>query len=443
MIGGMLLLVAILASSGWWMLRDRASPRTVSVERATESRPATHSPQDPRLSVMVLPFESSNGDPKPDDTAAGITRDVTDRIARAGIRVIPGATAAIYRGTTINLQTLGRDYNVHFALTGSARRQAGRLTVSTTLYEADSVRALWSQRFDQPDNSDEWNGIVAQIWNNFIQAATDAEVARAMREHPEQLDKLDLMLAYRASSLASPSKENDLKSIALVEHALVLDPDYVDALVSKAQTYWRLVGDGYSSDPSADLSTARNAVDRALQLAPDDIWALRRKAAILQAQGDLEGAAALVRTSLEREPLDGYRYRQLGQIQMRQGHFRQALESFTTAKRLGGSPPLPVFSQDLAFGLLANERFPEAIMEAQLARAEWQSDVGRISEGAWLALIAAESESGRDMEARGELQKFLATPRTYRTLAEVQKHPEFAHNQSLLDGLRHAGMPDE
>jgi hypothetical protein len=128
---------------------------------------------------------------------------------------------------------------------------------------------------------------------------------------------------------------------------------------------------------------------------------------------------------------------------MLQGHFKEALESFTTAKRLGGSPPLPAFSQSLALGLLANDRFPEAIAEARLTIAQWPSDAGRTSEACWLTLIAAESENGQDTEARADLHKFLATPRTYRTLAEVQQFPQFAANRKLLDGLQRAGMPAE
>jgi tetratricopeptide (TPR) repeat protein len=302
---------------------------------------------------------------------------------------------------------------------------------------------LWSQQFELPDNTDEWKGIISQIRNNFGRAATDAEVARAMREHPDNLDKRDLMLVYRSSPLAMDTKETIPKSIALIERALAIDPDYVDALVEKANMYAALADQGYSSDPSADLYTARKAVDRALLLAPDNLVALRRKARILQDQGDLEGAAALIRKVLEREPLDGYRVRALGNIQMRQGHFKEALESFTTAKRLGGDPPSPGFSQSLALGLLANDRFPEAIAEAQLARAGWQSDADHMSEGAWLALIAAESENGQDAEARADLQKFLATPRNYRTVAEVQKNPYLAANPKLLDGLQRAGMPAE
>jgi class 3 adenylate cyclase/TolB-like protein/tetratricopeptide (TPR) repeat protein len=440
-VAGGVVVAAILASGGWWMLHER-TPKPVAA--ATTSMAVAFSPQDRRMSVIVLPFENSSGDPSQDDLAAGITRDVTDRVAREAVwPVIPAAAAANYRGKTVNLQTVGRDHNVHFALTGSARRQDGRLIVSATMYETDSDKTLWSMRFDRPDNSDERNGVIEHIWNNYIHAAIEAEVARAMREHPDNLDKRDLMLAYNANTFSSPSKENDLKSIALIERALAIDPDFVDALVEKAQMHLALVLDGYSSDPSADLSTARNSVDRALQLSPDYLWALRRKALILQTQGDLEGAAALVRTVLEREPLDGWRHRQLGQIQMAQGHFKEALESFTTAKRLGGNPPRPSFSQSLAQGLLVNDRFPEAIAEARLARAGWQSDADPSSEGAWLVLIAAESENGQDAEARADLQKFLATPRTNRTLAVVRKTPQYAANPKLLDGLQRAGMPAE
>ena len=84
---------------------------------------------------------------------------------------------------------------MHFALTGNARRQDGRLIVAATLYETADVRPVWSQRFDRPDSPDERNVIIAVIDANFDQATMDAEVARAMREHPNDLDKRDLMFA--------------------------------------------------------------------------------------------------------------------------------------------------------------------------------------------------------------------------------------------------------
>jgi tetratricopeptide (TPR) repeat protein len=250
------------------------------------------------------------------------------------------------------------------------------------------------------------------------------------------------MFAALATSLSATSKKNFLARIALIEGALAIDPDYVVALEQKATMYASLVLDGYSSNRHADLAYAVEAIDRALQLAPNSIEALRRKAFVLRAQDNWDGAAALVRKVIELEPLDGYRYRELGKIQMIQGQHKEALENFMTTKRLVMETS-PFMDQDLATGLLANDRFPEAIALAQLAIAEWSPEVGRNIEFPWLTLIAAESENGQDEEARADLHKFLGAPRTWRTLAQVRRNPSFAANPKLLEGLRRAGMPAE
>jgi adenylate cyclase len=458
-IAGGVVLVAILAVGGWWTLHERASVPVVAA--MTAPRPAAYSHEDRRRSVIVLPFENSSGDPNQDSVAASITRDVTDRIAARpltrDVPLIPAATAAVYRGKTVDIQTIGRDHNVHFALTGNVRRQDGRLFVSAVLYEADADRTVWSQRFDRPDNSDEWNHVVHQIATNFGQASIDAEVARAAREHPKDLDNRDLILASLSTSLFATSKQNFLTRIALIERALAIDPDYVAALLEKGKWYAFLVANGFSSDPSADLSTALKAADRALQLAPDSVTALGRKAYVLHWQGHLEGSAALLDKVIAMDPLTGWWYCELGQVQMAQGHYKEALENFLTAKRLvlatssSADQANPVIDSSVASGFLANDRFPEAIAAAQLAISLWApQDAGRSAETPRLYLIAAESEDGQDAQARADLQKFLATPRTFRTIADIQgtksappAYPHLASLKQLLDGLRRAGMPEE
>jgi hypothetical protein len=94
-------------------------------------------------------------------------------------------------------------------------------------------------------------------------------------------------------------------------------------------------------------------------------------------------------------------------------------------------------------GLLANDRFTEAIEQARLAIAEIPPEAGRMADYPWLILIAAESANGQDVEAHSDLQKFLATPRGWHSMAEIQKVGTLAVLPKLLDGLRHAGMPAE
>ena len=173
---------------------------------------------------------------------------------------------------------------------------------------------------------------------------------------------------------------------------------------------------------------------------------LRDKSRVLRAQGDLDAAAAVIRKLIDMKPNVSYRYNDLGWILLTQGHPKEALDNFITARRLVGYGTdfiVQVLDANLAIALVANERFSEAIPQARLAIAGFTSQNGRDAEIPWLALIAAESLTGQESQAQAALERFLATPRTWRSLAEVKKFPFFAANPPLLEGLRRAGMPAE
>jgi adenylate cyclase len=445
MTAGGIAAVALLAAGSWWALHGRTAPPIAAVVAPAAPRPVAYSPLDRRQSVIVLPFENSSGDAAQDGLSAGITRDVTDAIARNnGVPLVPAATAVAYRGKALDLRVIGLDHDVHFALTGNARRQDGRLIVAATLYETADVRTVWSRQFDRSDSPDEGNIIIRLISNGVDQATMDAEAARAMREHPDSLDKRDLMFAASATPLQQVTKANLLAIISLIERALAIDPNYVWALEQISRIRAIFVLNGFSSDRAADLNDAMTAADRVLLFEPNNVDALRAKATVLRAQGDLDGAAAVLRRVIELRPLWGYRYNDLGSILLTQGHVKEALESFMTAKRLAvPTDAINFIDANIAIGLLANDRFLEAIAQARLAIAEFPAEGGRNAEFPWLALIAAESANGQDAVARADLQKFLATPRTLRTMAEIEKFPYFAANPKLLEGLRCAGMPAE
>jgi TolB-like protein len=440
---GVAVAVALLAAGGWWTLRDRsAAPVGAAVVPA--ARPAAYSPQDRRQSVIVLPFGNGSSDPTQDVLAVDLTREVTDRIADLGIPIVPAATAAAYRGKALDLQTIGRDHKAHFVLTGNARRLDAHLIVSAFLFEADSDRAVWSQQYDRADRPEALGSIVQAIAVAFEQASTDAEAVRAAREHPNDLDKRDLMLAAFATPLQQITRQAYLARIALIQRALALDPNYVWALATDGRVHADLVFNGFSSDPAADLAHALRAVDRALLLAPNDYNTLREKSRVLRAQGDLDAAAAVIRKLIDLKPMVSYRYNELDWILMAQGHPKEALDNFVTAKRLATDAFIvQLLDAHLAIALVANDRFAEAIPQARLAIAGFAAENGRDAEIPWLALIAAESSNGQEAQARADLQKFLASSRTWRSMDTIEKFPLFAGIPQLLEGLRRAGMPAE
>jgi TolB-like protein/Flp pilus assembly protein TadD len=395
--------------------------------------------------VIVLPFENSSEDQTQNRIAAGITRDVTDRMdADPSMLLVPAVTAEGYRGRPLDLRAIRGDLNVHFAVVGDARREDGRLRVTATLYDTDDVRPVWSGQFDRPDNPGEQDHIAAAIGAGIWQSTIDQEAERALHEHPDSLDKRDLMFGALATPLEQPSKANLLARIALVDRALALDSNYMWALEYSARWRAGLVLLGYSSNPDADLAIAAKAADHMLSIDPNSHHSLQAKAQVLLAQRNWDEAAAVLRSVIVLEPLASNRRRELGDVLMAQGRHTEALESFLTAKQLaGGADPVYFIDKNIALELLANDRFSEAIAHARLAIGEFPPDSGASAEAPWLALIAAESESGQDADARADVQTFLATKRTWGTMAAIDKAPFFAANPKLLEGLRRAGMPTQ
>jgi adenylate cyclase len=435
----------VVGAGGWWLWRDRSGTPVATVAPVT-ARPAAFSPQDRRSSVIVLPFANSSPDPGQDGLAATLTRDVTERIAAdTGSPTVPAITAAAYHGKSVDLRVVAREHDVHFILTGNARRTDGHLIVSASLYETESGRTVWSQQYDRADQPGAADSIVQNITTRFEQSANDAEAERATREHPDDLDKRDLMIAASATPLQQITKQAYAARLALIQRALALDPNFMWALRADGRVRADRVFNGFSPDATADLTQALRSVDQALLLAPNDYGTLREKSRVLRAQGDLDGAAAVIRRLIELKPAVSYRYNDLGWILMAQGHPKEALDNFMTAKRLATDTEFiqQPLGAHLAAALVANDRFAEAIPQAHLSIARFTSENGRDAEIPWLALIAAESLSGQDAQARADLGRFLATPRTWHSMAEIQKYPFFAANTQLLAGLRHAGMPAE
>ncbi len=436
-ITGVAVLAVILAAGGWWLLHGTTAP---PASTAGAQAPA----QDRRQSVIVLPFENTSGDPAQDGLAAGITRELTERITLGGDGpVIPAMTAAAYRGKAVDLRAVGHEQDVHFAVTGNARRENGRLIVSAAVYETTGGNAVWTGQLDRPDAPGAQRGIVQVIYENYWQASVDTEVGRAMHDHPDQLDERDLMLRVMSTRLAATTKEHYQERMALVARALALDPTDFAALERQARLHAEFVLLGFSSDPADDLAIAAKAADHLFLLNANALPALRAKATVLRAQRNWIEAEIVLRRAIALQPTEATRRFELGTILIVQGRHQEALESFQLAKQLaGGSDPVNLFDGYIAMTSLATGKPREAIEAARLAVSEAPPGSGRAAEIAWLALIAAESEIGEDDAAHADLQKFLATARVWHNMAEVEKWAGFAANPKLIEGLRRAGMPE-
>jgi DNA-binding winged helix-turn-helix (wHTH) protein/TolB-like protein len=437
-IAGVVALTGLLTAGAWLTLQSSIRPGTPT---------ATQPPQAPdrRMSVAIFPFVNSSGDAAQDSLAAEITRHLTERITRGREGpVIAGPTASMSLGGLSDLNAVGREHNVHFALAGDARWQDGHLVVSAALYDTAEGRAVWGQQVDVPDGPGALTTIGQVIYENWWQTSTDMEAWHAAHDHPYNLDKRDLLMMALTTPLSAPTKANYLERMSFIDRALTLDPNFFLGLERRARLHAQFVMLGYSSDPATDLAIATEAADHALAIDPNSLNSLRVKASVLRARGDWTTAEALQRRVLTLQPTEANRHDELGECLMAEGRHQEALASYHTARKYaGGGDQVWWYDTNIAMAYLALGQLAEAIATAQLAIGELPPDTGRSGERPRLVLIAATSLSGNEEAARADLQKFLATPRSWHSIAEVLKWSPFAANPRLLDGLHRAGMPAE
>ena len=99
------------------------------------------------------------------------------------------------------------------------------------------------------------------------------ELMRAKRKHPQNMSAYDLVL-QAIDQMFHIDTISAAHARGLLQQAMVLDPHYATAFSYAA--YWHVfrVGEGWSTDPVADVKEAARLAETAIQLNPDDPTAL-------------------------------------------------------------------------------------------------------------------------------------------------------------------------
>jgi TolB-like protein/class 3 adenylate cyclase len=287
----------------------------------------------PRLSILVLPFANIGGDHEQEYFVDGITESLTTDLSRiSGAFVIARNTAFAYKGKSADLRQIGRDLNVRYALVGSVQRGGNRLRVNVQLIDAESGAHLWAERFDQAlaDLFEMQDEIVARLAGQLGARLVEAEARRAERS-PDP-DSMDLYFRARALINRGSTAEYLKPAEALLERALALDPNNVDALAAKGWVDMDLGAGFMTDDHAARLASAEATAIKTLSLAPDHAWAhlvlgslyntVNRGA---EAIAEFEHALMLDRNLVYAHALIGMAKTALGRAEEAESHYLEAL----------------------------------------------------------------------------------------------------------------------
>jgi TolB-like protein len=287
----------------------------------------------PRLSLVVLPFANVGGDHEQEYFADGITENLTVDLSRISTAfVIARNTAFTYKGKAIDLRQIGRDLNVRYGLEGSVQRGGNRLRVNVQLIDCDTGTHLWAERFDKElaDLFEMQDDIVARLAGQLGAKLVEAEARRA--EGSPDPDSMDLYFRARALINRGSTAEYLKPAEALLERALALDPNNVDALAAKGWVDMDLGAGFMTDDHAARLVSAEATAIKALSLAPNHAWAhlvlgsfyntVNRGA---DAIAEFEHALMLDRNLVYAHSLIGMAKTALGRAEEAESHYLEAL----------------------------------------------------------------------------------------------------------------------
>ncbi len=179
-------------------------------------------------SIAVLAFSNLSGDPEQEYFADGIVEDIISGLSRIKwLFVVARNSSFSYKGRAIDVKQIGRDLGVRYVLEGSLRKVGTRLRITSQLIEAETGSHLWAERYDR--NLDDVFLVQDEITVAVVGAIEPnlraAEIEHVRRKRPENLDAYDLVLrALPEVYTCMPA--GAMKSLAFIERALVLEPNY-------------------------------------------------------------------------------------------------------------------------------------------------------------------------------------------------------------------------
>jgi adenylate cyclase len=211
-------------------------------------------PLPDKPSIAVLPFANMSGDPEQEYFADGMVEEIITALSRIRwLFVIARNSSFTYKGQAVDVKQVGRELGVRYVLQGSVRKAGGRVRITGQLIDAATGTHLWADRFDGSleevfELQDKVASRVAGVIEPALQAA---ETARSAGRPTNDLNAYDLYLRAYAMFLSSARQISE--GLRLMEQAIARDPRYGPALAWAAFCCDRLVQDGRSEDPAADV----------------------------------------------------------------------------------------------------------------------------------------------------------------------------------------------
>lgn len=287
--------------------------------------------EDAIIMLAVLPFENL-GSAEDEYFADGMTDEITSRLARiSALRVISRTSAMQYKNTDKTIPQIGEELGVDYILEGTIlwdkSGDTDRVRITPQLIEVTSDFHVWTDNIERPLTK--LFAMQADIALHITEALNVTLLEperRAVEAKPtENMEAYDYYMRGRSYADRGFDSSDIGIGIEMFEKAVAIDSNfalgYAKLSSTLSSTNW------LHSANEHTLQRAKSAIDRALELAPDDPL-VREALARYHYHGHRDYERALEELALARRSLpdDAEILGTIGWIKRRQGRFEEALE---------------------------------------------------------------------------------------------------------------------
>jgi TolB-like protein/Flp pilus assembly protein TadD len=260
---------------GYLQLRAVMKPGESEIASTAAQQAGGEAATPERKMIVVLPFENL-GPPEDEYFAAGMTEEITSRLAVvSGLGVISRTSAFQYDRTGKSMKQVGEEFGVDYVLEGTVRwaRQAdmSRVRITPQLIRVADDTHLWAEAYERviedifQVQSDIAGKVIEQLGVALVEPERRAVESRPT-ENPEAYNAY-LRGMHHARLPGFPEEDLQL-ALRMFQRAVELDPGFALAHARLARADSVMYHFGYDRTKER-RAMARRAVDRALELAPE------------------------------------------------------------------------------------------------------------------------------------------------------------------------------
>ncbi len=379
------------------------------------------------------------------DASSGyFAHGVVDEIVAALSRFREFAVAAPPAGSAesqqeASVQAIAARLGVRYLLRCTAQQAGERFRISVHLLDGTSGLELWAKRFGGTISEvfDFEERIAESVAALVAPEISRAEIERARRKRPDNLDAYDLYLrALPLFRRIDPNARSE--AIRLLEDCVRLDPHFAAGLAQAAWAYERqeTFGTGMSD---AERARSLELANAAAEEGNDDPQVMAISAGtLILAGGERQRGLAMLRGAYAANPNNAMVMRMyafgnvfVGDLELGQQTFLRSLEI----------SPASLLTYEILEGLSLSHLLMGEYEEA----AEWAQRsiaVNAQHSAAYWNLASAYGHLGRTADAADAVNRMLVLAPSHRLSHFERIEPRYEARYGIfVDGLRKAGLP--